>query len=288
MSGENMGEKMKSQTLLRCILLILIVGIGISLNPGAYRAAADELGRDLDLLNAGLMSLLPEPVLDPLTDPPGKFHAVKPQEFDPGQTNLVQSAWLNGIGCPTNAFIAIPNATFTGVESTAPYTDTACPVGDANDQHNEGLLLVKTGPTNNFASAVAELINVKGLTLTELGYDIRKQGASADPVGSHCGAGAPRFNVITEDGVVHFIGCNSPPANQQTPSATGWIRMRWGPAGLAAAFPPIQPTDVVRRIVIVFDEGQDAFGGPDQFGAAILDNIDVNGMLVGHGATDAS
>jgi hypothetical protein len=46
--------------------------------------------------------------------------------------------------------------------------------------------------------------------------------------------------------------------------------------------------DVVQRIVIVFDEGQDASGGPDQFGAAILDNIDVNGVLVGHGATDAS
>ena len=45
---------------------------------------------------------------------------------------------------------------------------------------------------------------------------------------------------------------------------------------------------MVRRIVIVFDESQDASGGPDQFGAAILDNIDVNGTLVGHGAVDAS
>jgi hypothetical protein len=41
----------------------------------------------------------------------------------------------------------------------------------------------------------------------------------------------------------------------------------------------------VTRIEIVFDEGQDT--GPDFFGAAILDNIDVNGMLVAHGATDA-
>jgi len=36
------------------------------------------------------------------------------------------------------------------------------------------------------------------------------------------------------------------------------------------------------------DEGQDASGGPDQFGAAILDNINVNGTLVGRGATEAS
>jgi hypothetical protein len=142
-------------------------------------------------LDTALMSLLPEPVIDPLVDPPGQFHAVKPQEFDPAQTNLVQAAWLNGIGCPTNAFIGLPNPTFTGVDSTMPFTDTACPTGDPNDQRNQGLLLAKTGPTTSFASATAELINVKGITLTELGYDIRKFGLSADPLGSHCGAGAP-------------------------------------------------------------------------------------------------
>jgi hypothetical protein len=87
--------------------------------------------------------------------------------------------------------------------------------------------------------------------------------------------------------MIHFVGCNSPvPA--QVPTASGWIRLRWTAAELAAAFPPILPTDVVTRIVIVFDEGQDPSGAPDQFGGAILDNIDVNGMLVGHGATNAT
>lgn len=193
---------------------------------------------------------------------------------------------MNAIGCPTNAFIAIPNSDFTGVAGTAPFTDTACATGDSRDQHNEGLLLVKTGPTNNFASAVAELHKVRGITLTELGYDIRKNGPSASPLGSHCGAGAPRFNILTTT-AFHFLGCNSPPAPIQTASGTGWLRLRWNAAGLAAAFPPISPTEVVVRIQIVFDEGQDPSGGPDQFGAAILDNIDVNGALVGHGATDA-
>jgi hypothetical protein len=37
----------------------------------------------------------------------------------------------------------------------------------------------------------------------------------------------------------------------------------------------------VRRLSIVFDEGQDT--GPDNFGLAVLDNIDVNGKLVGQG-----
>src|SRR5437867_12864306 len=37
--------------------------------------------------NLGLLSLLPEPVLDPVVDPPGNFHAVKPQGFAPGKTS---------------------------------------------------------------------------------------------------------------------------------------------------------------------------------------------------------
>jgi len=233
--------------------------------------------------------VLPEPALDPLLDPPGNFHAVKPQEFDPAHTYLVQAAWLAGMGCPTNGFIAIPNGSFTGVAGTIAFTDAACPTGDLNDQHNEGLLLVKTGPTVNFASATAELINVKGISpLTELGFDIRKTGTAINPAGSHCGAGAPRFNVVTTDGMVHFIGCNSPPGVQTASTSTGWIRLRWDATLLGAAFPPITSVEVVQRIVIVFDEGQDPSGGPDEFGAAILDNIDVNGILVGHGATDAS
>jgi hypothetical protein len=39
----------------------------------------------------------------------------------------------------------------------------------------------------------------------------------------------------------------------------------------------------VKSIQIVFDEGTDAAGGTDQFGLAVLDNIDVDGVLVGHG-----
>ena len=71
--------------------------------------------------NLALLRLLPEPQLDPLEYPAGKFKAVKPQEFDPGRTHLVQSAWLHGIGCPSNARIAVANADFTGV---AGFSDT--------------------------------------------------------------------------------------------------------------------------------------------------------------------
>ena len=110
--------------------------------------------------------------------------------------------------------------------------------------------------------------------ITSIGYDIRKFGGFASPLGSHCGGGAPRFNVVTTFGT-HFIGCASPP-----PISAG------ARAGLDAdgmVDRPPRPADppgaVVETIDIVFDEGTDT--GPDYFGIAILDNIMVNGVAVG-------
>jgi hypothetical protein len=215
-----------------------------------------------------------------------RFALVKAREFDPHKTDLVHSEWLTGIGCPTGARTAPflpPDFTEVGRDT---YTDPACLTGDGKDKKNEGLLLVKTGPSNNDASAVATLHDVRGLPLTELGYDIRKGGAPASLQGSHCGAGAPRFNVETEDGALYFVGCSSPPGTPVATSA-GWTRLRWGGAAPLVAFNAETGTldDIsgaeVKSITIVFDEGQDATGGPDAFGLAVLDNIDVNGTLVG-------
>jgi hypothetical protein len=197
---------------------------------------------------------------------------VEPNEFDPGHTFLVQAAWLGGIGCPTNAKIANPNADSTGVASIGTYTDPACQSGDPADKQNEGLLLAKTGPTNNFASAFAR-IDDPPATITQLGYDIRKPTSPGDPRGSHCGAGAPRFNVTTGS-TTSFVGCNSP-APTVAAVGNGWLRLRW----------TVNYTGV-SKLSIVFDEGQDT--GPDNFGLAVLDNVDVNGTLVGQGAAEAN
>lgn len=210
---------------------------------------------------------------------------VVPSEFEPEGTPLVNAAWLNGIGCPTNAATADAPPPDFEIEPGAPFTDPACLTGDPKDKNVEGLLLAKTGPTANVAAAQAHINGVRGETLTELGYDIRKAGGAGDDRGSHCGAGAPRFNVVTMDDVTHFLGCNSPPATSQV-IGMGWTRLRWNAAGLAAAFPPISSTDQVKAIEIVFDEGQDA--GPDNFGLAVLDNIDINGVLIGHAPTNSN
>ena len=224
---------------------------------------------------------------------------VVPFDFDPHRTHLVQAEWEGGIGCPTNSRTAPflpPNFDTVGAGM---FTDTACITGDQKDKHNTGLLLVKTGPQNNNASAGATLHGVRGVSLTELGYDIRKVGdypvitASGVPSlgfldsrGSHCGAGSPRFNVVIA-GDRYFIGCSSPPPTTQV-IGHGWLRLRWGGAPLPLlAFGPgtCTPCDIsgqpVDSISIVFDEGQDI--GPDYFGAAVLDNIDVNGKMVGRG-----
>jgi hypothetical protein len=188
---------------------------------------------------------------------------VIPFEFDPGKTYLVRSRWLRGTGCPPS--------------------DAICGGGDSKDNKNEGLLLVKTGPTSNNASAGAEVKGVKGITLTELGYDIRKGTAAANPAGSHCDNGSPRFNVRTDDGLF-FVGCTSPPATMATGDVS-WLRLRWGTPTCVPAFNtsglPVCISGTVRSIAVLFDDGQDT--GPDFFGLAVLDNIDVNGTLVGQG-----
>lgn len=210
---------------------------------------------------------------------------MKAGQFDPVKTFLVQGEWAAGIGCPTGAKTAVcdPTDPNCGTFVAGPlYTDPACPTGDSKNRRNEGLLLAKTGPTANIAAAGADLKHVKGITLTELGYDIRKAGPTVDDDrGSYCGAGAPRFNVETTTGFF-FVGCNSPAPTSQT-AGTGFIRLRWTPVqGFNAATGLLEPiTGTVKSIMIVFDEGTDT--GPNNFGLAVLDNIDVNGVLVGRG-----
>jgi len=205
---------------------------------------------------------------------------VLPFIFDPGDSDLIPSGWVQGTGCPTKQMLA----TYPATNPNTTYTDPGCPTGDLSDRENEGLILVKTGPTANNAASGAEIRGVEGLVLTELGYDFRR--------GLHCGAGAPRFNIQTTDGKSYFLGCSSPPpVATPTPAfpgsaASGWTRLRWGGTGGLMAFNAstrlLETVKApVRSLLIVFDEGQDT--GPDFTGIAILDNIDVNKVLVGQG-----
>lgn len=137
------------------------------------------------------------------------------------------------------------------------------------DANGFGLLLQKNGPTTDNSAAGASIKGVSGITLTELGFDYKN--------GGHCGAGAPRFNVQASDGF-HFLGGCSNGTPMPAPAA-GWTRVRIDPSNPAQAFPPIASGATIVSISLIFDEGTDT--GPDFTGAVILDNIDVNGTLIG-------
>jgi hypothetical protein len=170
---------------------------------------------------------------------------------------------VEGIGLPDNGGNNFNPSCTTGTEFPA------CADNLNKGDERKGLLLSKNGHTLDCSAAGASFTGVKGITLTELGFDIRN--------GTHCSAGAPRFNVVATDGF-HFIGgCSNgtPTAAPQDPGA--WTRVRIDPSNPAQAFPPIVSGATVVSIEIVFDEGTD--GGPGA-GLAVIDNIDVNGTLI--------
>jgi hypothetical protein len=204
-----------------------------------------------------------------------------------GDPTLAYAEWKQGVGCPTN---------LTGSYACFSSSDPA-------DKVNSGLFLVKTGPTSTDPAvdlsaypagvnadlapyAAAQLQGVAGSKvsdLTELGYDLRKPDSNAffNQAGSHCGLRSPRFNVVTQ-GVAglstHRFYCSYGTLDNVN---QGWIRLRWTPD---LADPPMDPLDTIQSISIVADEGQDPLAGnPDLGGLSVLDNIDVNGILVGAG-----
>ena len=117
---------------------------------------------------------------NPAPDPPPGHLMVQPHEYDPAHTTLVQAEWSGATGCPNGAAVA----TYPAIKPNGTYSDPGCPTSDSSDHENDGLVLVKTGPTTNNAAAFAEIKGVKG-PLTELGYDIRKYGPGthASPLG---------------------------------------------------------------------------------------------------------
>ena len=173
-------------------------------------------------------------------------------EFDPTKTNHVAAAWVKGLG------------------------ET-----DASGPNNFAVLLSKSTETAANASSGVVITGAVGIVLNDplsvLGFDIRD--------GSHCGAGAPRFNVVTMDNVLHFLGCQAATTVEAVSGEPevepGWTRKKLTPSDLNQAFPAIptsaiSSTNTVSSIAIVFDEGTD-----QGVGFAILDNININGVFLG-------
>src|SRR5690349_4429697 len=143
----------------------------------------------------------------------------------------------------------------TGIISAAWVAHMGLPDAGNSDH---GLYLAKDGPTATNAAAVASIDGVEGIKLADLGYDVKD--------GGHCSGGAPRFNVTASDGF-HFVGACTNGTATGVP-APGWTRFRFSNA---QALPPIDPNATINSIAVLFDEE----------GSAVIDNIDVNGTLMG-------
>jgi len=153
-------------------------------------------------------------------------------------------------------------------------TDAVASAWRPFDHVGRALVMSKQTTTATDAAALATIEHVGGERLDQLGFDYW--------TGGHCGAGAPRFDVTTEDGSIYFFGCAD---GKHTPSPLrhGFERVRFSDADAApqlASDPPWPGFGHVRvvSIVIVFDEGIDVGSG-----IAVLDDIDVNGIINSHG-----
>jgi Viral BACON domain len=165
-----------------------------------------------------------------------------PYAYDPAASNTVAATWVDG----------------TGASSAATTTTT--------DIRNQGLLLSKTSAASNQAQAGVVIRDVEGISLTELGFDIRE--------GSQCTVKSPRFVVVTSDDVVHKIGCATGTA--QPAPAAGWKRLRFDPANPAQTAPVISSGSKVKSIYLVLDDGPETGSS-----IVVLDNININGKFIG-------
>lgn len=140
------------------------------------------------------------------------------------------------------------------------------------------LVMTKQPATFENAAAGATVEGAEGQILYELGYDVFD--------GGRCGAGAPRFNVVADNGKLYFFGCSGYGTHAPAPDKPAtFTRVRFGdddaqPQDGVDDWPGFGNVTIV-SIDLVFDEGPDI--GPDFSGMTAVDNIDVNGELVGRG-----
>ena len=181
----------------------------------------------------------------------------------PAGSRIVTARWLRGMGLPDNG----------GQNVGADPTDNP----NKGDRHS-GLLLSKNGTTADCSAPGASIKGVKGIVVTsgfELGFDYRN--------GGHCGAGAPRFDVVVKlsDGSesFHFVGgCANGTSAPAFQDPSQWTQVRFDVTNSAQAFPAIPVGSKIKSIDLIYDEGTDTANNDTQgVGLAVVDNIFIMG-----------
>jgi hypothetical protein len=154
---------------------------------------------------------------------------------------------------------------------TAQWVDLlGMPTGNQSSTGNPGLVLSKDATAPSGTQTGATISNVQG-SLTELGFDYRE--------GGQCTATSPRFIVVTADSVSHTVGGCSKGTITAAPMV-GWKRVRFNLTDQGQTSPPIMPGDSVLSITLVMDRGPET-GSSAAGGLVVIDNIDINGTIVG-------
>jgi hypothetical protein len=197
---------------------------------------------------------------------------VVPFTFDPGNTGSVVAKWEQAPAPPVTAPMTKNDCKKGGwMKFTKPSfrNQGSCisfaihHPGQTPSSGNFFLELEKNAPTATNAAAGATLNGIDNIVLSQLGFDFQ----------GFCGAGAPRFNVTTSTGKVFFFGCSSGTA---TDLGNGWTRVRFtnanaSPQDGTSVFPGFGNVTVTSISIV-----------QDEMGQVKLDNIDVNGTLVGN------
>lgn len=163
----------------------------------------------------------------------------------------------------TKPFVVDPDD--TDLVASAWVTHTGLPGAGKSDH---ALYFQKDDLTAGTGYAAAQIKHFKNrptTDLTELGFEYKN--------GGHCTALSPRF-VVRVDGVDHSLGCSTGLASPSLVDPINWTNVRFGSSELVGAGIPALGT--IESVHLVFDEGTDA--GP---GSVYLDNIDINGLLMG-------
>jgi hypothetical protein len=156
---------------------------------------------------------------------------------------------------------------------------------DSTGDAMQALYFQKLTETFVFAAGIAEVQGAAGLTvsdITGLEWEHRTDG--------WCGAGAPRWTIISEDAAgdrhVTHLGCAA--AAHSPGSAPNWIRDTQPSPGaepcvkLVPPFPTVScAANTVLGLFIIFDEGTTIAGAPLGQGFVHLDNIKVTTSTTG-------
>jgi hypothetical protein len=145
------------------------------------------------------------------------FNFSRTFEFDPDRTGCPEAQWVNGAGR-----------------------------ADSKGGSSFGLVLEKNCALEVNASAGAVAGGIRGESATLLGFDLKDS--------SPCGAGAPRFNLLTEQGTFHFVGGCANGLEDATPLGDGWTRYRFQLNDPTDAFPVVPAGATIESLVIIVDE----------------------------------